>query len=102
MGRAAFTLTILPGMEEEYDRRHQEVWPELLELMKAYGFRNYSIFRSGRSLFGYVENEGDVGGALAALHEHPIQQRWRDAMSDVLVRDRQMGFTFLDEVFHMD
>jgi L-rhamnose mutarotase len=102
MSRHAFFLTIRPGMEEEYERRHREVWPELLAILKENGFRNYSIFRIERSLFGYMENDGDIEKAFQRLHAHPIQWKWRDYMSDVLVRNEMMGFTILCEVFHLD
>lgn len=102
MVRRAFSLTIRQDMEEEYDRRHREVWPELLQLIKQCGFRNYSIYRSGRILFGYMEAEDDFESAFSRMHAHPVQQKWRDYMSDVLVRDGNHGFTFLNEVFHLD
>jgi L-rhamnose mutarotase len=102
MGRRAFCLTIRPGMEEEYDRRHREVWPELLELLKECGVRNYSIFRSGLSLFGYMEKDGCCDEAFNRMDVHPIQQRWYNYMSDVLVRDGDKGMNDLNEVFHLE
>ncbi|TBL78612.1 L-rhamnose mutarotase [Paenibacillus thalictri] len=100
--RCAFSLAIIPGREEEYDRRHQEVWPELLQLLKESGFRNYSIFRRGSVLFAYMESEQQPLQAFVRMQEHPVQIKWRDYMSDVLVRDENMGFTFMDEVFHLE
>ena len=39
MQRIAFTMKIKPGSEQEYRRRHQQVWPELLaEDRPGYGF----------------------------------------------------------------
>jgi L-rhamnose mutarotase len=102
MARRAFCLTIRTGMEEEYDRRHREVWPELLKLLQDCGIRNYSIFRRGQSLFGYMENTDDFDEALNRLDTHPVQRKWYDYMSDVLVRDGDNGTRMLDEVFHLD
>ena len=101
MGRRAFCLTIRSGMEEEYDQRHKNVWPELVNLLKHCGIHNYSIFRHGQSLFCYMENTNDFDEALIQLNTHPIQQKWYYYMSDVLIRDGDKGMTFLDEVFHL-
>ena len=39
----AFTMKLNPGMEDEYRRRHDEIWPELAELLKNAGVEDYSI-----------------------------------------------------------
>ena len=39
-----FKMKLFPGMEEEYERRHNELWPEMKEMIKEYGGKNYSIF----------------------------------------------------------
>ena len=44
MVRKAFRMELRPGMAEEYQRRHDELWPEMREMIHAYGGRNYSIF----------------------------------------------------------
>ncbi|MFD0678630.1 MULTISPECIES: L-rhamnose mutarotase [unclassified Paenibacillus] len=102
MHRHAFCLTIRSGMENEYDRRHREVWPELLVLLKDCGIRNYSIFRQGQSLFGYMESVNNIDEALIRLDAHPIQRKWYDYMSAILIRDGDKSMTLLDEVFHLD
>ena len=55
MQRVAFRLWVKPERLEAYKRLHQEVWPELLEDMRAASIRNYSIFADGPELFGYLE-----------------------------------------------
>ena len=42
MERFAWKGRIKPGMQEEYKRRHDEIWPEMLELLHAAGIRNRS------------------------------------------------------------
>ena len=42
--RVAFKMQLNPGQEAEYQRRHDEIWPELAELLQQTGIRNYSIF----------------------------------------------------------
>ena len=51
----AWVLEVRPGYEAEYRRRHDEIWPEMTEALGRAGFRNYSIFRHGLTLFGYFE-----------------------------------------------
>ena len=43
-------LGVRPGYEEEYKKRHDEIWPEMISELKAAGIRNYSIFRHGLDL----------------------------------------------------
>ena len=49
----AWILEIRPGYEEEYKKRHDEIWPEMVQMLKEAGLRNYNIFRYGIKLFGY-------------------------------------------------
>ena len=53
----AWVLEVRPGYEEEYKKRHDEIWPEMLEALKEAGISNYNIFRHGLTLFGYFETE---------------------------------------------
>jgi L-rhamnose mutarotase len=102
MSRSAFILKIRPGSEEEYRRRHTAVWPELIEALKENGVGNYSIFIQACTLFAYMEIEGDATIQFANLHKHPASIRWREYMSDIIIRDDDnMGFQFLEEVFHL-
>ena len=55
MQRIAFLMHIQPGTEEEYQRRHAQVWPEMLAELKAAGCHDYSIYRLGLQLFAYLE-----------------------------------------------
>ena len=53
----AWILEIRPGYEEEYKKRHDEIWPEMVQMLKEAGLRNYNIFRYGIKLFGYFETD---------------------------------------------
>ena len=50
MQRVAFLLRLRPGAEEAYDKAHEEVWPEMLALLKRAGISEYSIFRRDQLL----------------------------------------------------
>ena len=59
MQRKAFKMFLLPGFEAEYKKRHDEIWPELGQLLKEVGIQNYSIFLDEETLtlFAYLEAE---------------------------------------------
>ena len=63
MERFAWKGRIKPGMQAEYKRRHDEIWPEMLALLKSAGIRNYSIWSDGRDVFGYYECEQGIAFA---------------------------------------
>ena len=84
MERFAWKGRIKPGMKAEYQRRHDAIWPEMKELLKAAGIRNYTIWTDGETLFGYYECEKGVAFAEQTQAGSPIVDRWNDYMQDVL------------------
>ena len=100
--RSAFVLRVRPDRVEEYVEAHREVWPEMLEALRAAGIRNYTIFRSGNEMFGYFE-AGDLAAAAAYLEGQEVSTRWQDAMAELL-EDRvpDAGPPPLEEVFRLD
>jgi len=104
MQRIAFTMRIQPGTQEEYRRRHQQVWPELLADLKRAGCRNYSIYLRDTELFAYMEVE-DFQRYLEVMATSSASERWEAMMSDILIREVEAGTGFpsvLEEVFHLD
>ncbi len=55
--RQAWVMKLKPGHEAIYKQRHDELWPELAEMMRRDGIRNYSIYRHGLLLFAYLERD---------------------------------------------
>lgn len=84
MIRKAFVMSVNPGAEEEYARRHQPIWDELAALLKAHGVIQYSIFLhpETRQLFGYAEIESEERWEAIAATE--VCRRWWSFMSDVM------------------
>lgn len=62
MTRKGFKMFLYPGMAEEYERRHNELWPEMKEMIRRHGGKNYSIFldRETNVLYGYLEVEDEA------------------------------------------
>jgi L-rhamnose mutarotase len=77
---------LVPGCREEYKRRHDEIWPEMLELMGTAGIRNYSIWNRGDELVEYFETD-DMETLCAALADSPVKKRWDVYMSDIIRYD---------------
>lgn len=104
MGHYAWVLEVRPGCEEEYKKAHDEIWPEMLETLKAAGIRNYSIFRLGLKLIGYFETD-DLQKTIAYLKDDPVNKRWGEAMAPImkLEGDPRTGFAYmLPMQWHMD
>jgi L-rhamnose mutarotase len=55
--RQAWVMKLKPGHEAIYKKKHDEIWPELVEMMRRDGIRNYSIYRHGLLLFAYLERD---------------------------------------------
>ncbi len=83
MGRYAWVAEVRPGYEEEYRRRHDEIWPEMVETLKEAGVRNYSIFRHGLTFFGYFETD-DLRQTQRYLANSEINWRWAESMEPVM------------------
>ncbi len=83
MERYAWHAAVLPGKMEEYVRRHDAIWPEMLEMFRQAGIQNYTIWQSGNELFGYYECD-DLKKALAVQKDAAVSARWRAYMQDVI------------------
>ena len=104
MSQYAWVLEVRPGYEEEYKKRHDEIWPEMLDALKKAGIRNYSIFRHGLTLFGYFETD-DLDRTIAILKDDPVNARWGKSMAPIMKIevDERRGFPFLLPLqWHMD
>jgi L-rhamnose mutarotase len=77
-------MQLHPGQTEEYKRRHDELCPELAELLRETGVRNYSIFLDEETLvlFGVLDIEQPE--RLDDLPAHPVMQRWWAYMADIM------------------
>lgn len=98
----AFRMKLDPGMEAEYKKRHDEIWPELVTLLKDAGISDYSIHldRDTGILFGVLTRPRHHG--MAALPEHPVMKRWWAHMADIMETnpDNSPVQTELVTVFH--
>lgn len=105
MEKYAWRARIVDGAAEEYKRRHSEIWPEMLEVLKAAGIVNYTIWLSGNELFGYYECEKGIQYAAKVQAESPTVKKWDEYMKDILImkKDPVTGAQpQLEKVFEMN
>lgn len=103
MIRKAFVMSVHPGQEAEYARRHQPIWQELADTLRAHGVHNYSIhLHPGTGqLFGYAEIESEERWRTIAQTE--VCQRWWKHMAELMPAnpDSSPVSISLKEVFHL-
>ena len=88
MERFTWKAKLLPGMKAEYIKRHDDLWPEMTELLNKAGIHNYTIWCVGDELFGYYEAEFGNAHASKVQAESPVVDRWNDYMKDVMVMEK--------------
>ena len=104
MERVCFSFEIRPGTEDEYKKRHDEIWPELVDAIKDAGFENYSLFRRGTTIVGYAECEPDMATAFGKLGRQEVNTRWSKWFEEVIVSltDESGELYRYQEVWHLD
>jgi len=80
----ASVMQLYPGYEEEYRKRHDALWPELVAHLKDSGIRNYHIFLHPQTLQLFASFETDAALDDDALKNHPVMQRWWTYMADIM------------------
>ncbi|HZK21030.1 MAG TPA: L-rhamnose mutarotase [Oscillospiraceae bacterium] len=104
MIRKGFKMKLLKGFESEYEKRHNELWHEMREMISSHGGHNYSIFldKETLTLYGYIEIEDEELWAKSADTE--ICRKWWDYMADIMETnpDNSPVSVDLKPVFHLD
>ncbi len=103
MHRIAFKMQLYKGFEDEYKKRHDEIWPELQSLLKEAGISDYSIFldEATNSLFGVMKAEDRE--KLNDLSSSSVMQKWWKYMGDIMESNPNHSpvSTPLTEVFYL-
>lgn len=87
MEKYAWKATIKDGSLEEYCKRHDEIWPEMVEVLKLAGINNYTIWNVGNELFGYYECQTGIEFAAKVQSESTIVKKWDEYMKDILIME---------------
>lgn len=103
MEKYAFRMRLNPGCRDEYKRRHDEIWPELVGLLREAGISDYSIHLDPETdmLFGVLWRTDDHG--MDSLPMSPVMQRWWAYMADIMETeaDSKPSVSELETVFHL-
>ncbi|MBX2824055.1 MAG: L-rhamnose mutarotase [Gammaproteobacteria bacterium] len=103
MEKIGFRMQLNEGQAEEYRRRHDEIWPELVTLLKESGISDYSIFlhEESNSLFGVLRRTPDH--KMDSLPLQPVMQRWWEHMADIMAShdNNEPVVEPMDQVFHL-
>lgn len=104
MIRKSIKMKVFKDFYDEYKKRHDEIWPEMVDMLHEYGAKNYSIFLDSESgsLFAYLEIENE--DLWNKSSETEICQRWWKYMKDIMEtnEDDSPVSVELKEVFHLD
>jgi len=104
MIRKAFIMTVYPDQHEEYEKRHEKIWPELVEELHKHGAKNYSIFldKATSKLFAYLEIEDEEKWKQMATTK--INQKWWKYMEPIMETnpDSSPVTKELKQVFYME
>ena len=103
MDRVAFKMKLFPGFEQEYKKRHDEIWPELSALLKDTGISDYAIFldEETNSLIGVLKVADKA--LLDTLPANAVMQKWWAYMGDIMESnpDNSPVSVPLKEVFYL-
>ncbi|MDQ3871102.1 MAG: L-rhamnose mutarotase [Chloroflexota bacterium] len=102
--RGMFVLVVHPDRTAEYDDRHANAWPEMLDALAASGFRNYSGFRSGSLVAYYGEFYPDMSTAVANIGATDVNRRWSESFAGIIttITDEHGRLFTARQVFHLE
>lgn len=99
----AFKMQLNPGCESEYQKRHDAIWPELVDLLHASGVSDYSIHLDPETgiLFGLLTRTEDH--KMDDLPQTALMQKWWAHMADIMAThpDKSPVATPLVPLFYM-
>ena len=102
--RNAFKMKLKAGYKQEYKKRHDEIWPQLSEVLTNAGISDYSIFLDEETDTLFAFQKLTPGHTSADLPNDPIVRKWWDYMSDIMEynEDNTPVAISLEEMFHAD
>lgn len=97
-------MKLKPGYKEEYQRRHSEIWPELLQLLKSSGICQYSIYFDEETNYLFAVQQVNGAASSQELGTDPVVQKWWSYMSDIMETNQDLSPVSipLAMLFHME
>lgn len=104
MEKYAWKAKIKEGTIDEYEKRHNEIWPEMIDVLKFAGIKNYTIWNTGNELFGYYECDSiEYASRIQNISE--VVKKWDEYMKDILIMEKDPvtgAQPMLKQVFSME
>lgn len=102
--RIAFRMKVHPGRIEEYRKRHDALWPEMIAALKAAGISDYSIWHDPETDHLYATLVLADDNAMADLPKTEANRRWWAFMADIMdyEDDGTPAVVALERVFQLD
>lgn len=99
----AFKMHLLPGKVDEYKKRHDEIWPELKQLLVDAGIYDYSIFLDPETNILFAVQKVKGNGNSQQLGSTEIVQKWWAYMKDIMLTndDNSPVSESLEQVFYL-
>jgi len=96
-------MKLFKGFEEEYKRRHDNIWPELKELLDEAGISDYYIFLDEETSILFATMKITDRRNLDDLPHHEVMKRWWAQMKDIMEtnEDDSPVSVPLTKVFHL-
>ena len=91
MQSIGFLMRLKPGCSEEYQKRHDNLWPEMHEALRDHNV-SMAIFRHEDHLMVHVWVPSKE--SWTQLGELPVVVRWNAHMTDLLEADQRGGIQF--------
>jgi len=103
MERTAFRMHLKPGFDVEYQKRHNEIWPELKKLFKDAGIYDYSIFWDAETNYLFAIKHIEKSKSRCS-ENNEIIKKWWAYMADIMDvnHDDSPISVPLKEVFYME
>jgi L-rhamnose mutarotase len=103
MQRIAFKMKLHQGQVDEYKKRHDDIWPELVVLLSSVGIRDYSIFLDEETHILFAVLKMEEPALLDTLPQHAVMQKWWSFMGDIMDTnpDNSPLSKPLKELFHL-
>ena len=104
MIRKSFVLQLRPGCEQEYERRHRPIWPELAATLRAHGVACYSIHLHPGTLQLFALAEVEDAARWEQIADTEVCRRWWQHMAPLMVTQSDGRPTSIDLrlVFDLD
>lgn len=82
--KIAFRMNLNPGEAAEYEKRHDEIFPDLVVALKEAGISDYSIWldQETNHLFGVLTRSDDH--TMDQLPKTEVMKRWWKHMADIM------------------